>query len=207
MNASAGSVDAPLPSLYPVLLAVPTAARQLTGRSKVAYLSRYARAALRLSASQSRIPIDTISKDTHGAPIPSGGTYWSLTHKPEYVGGVTAPFPIGLDIEKIKSVSPGLAAKTAAPAEWALSDEEPQKLFFRYWTAKEAVLKAAGRGLKGVSTCRIVKVLDKNRLLVIYDSRQWPVEHYYFDDHIASIVTGGIPVSWTLLHPASETDL
>ena len=82
------------------------------------------------------MPLGELKQDENGAPLPSDDVYWSITHKTQYVGGVVAPAPIGIDIERIRECAPGLFAKTAGEREWALADEdkEPLLTFFRYWT-------------------------------------------------------------------------
>ena len=130
-------------SIYPVILPVPHAKKTLTGKDKVRFLSNFAREALKISAQYRGITLGELTKDENGAPVPKDGRHWSITHKSEYVAGVAAPYRIGLDIEKIKPCSQGLFNKTASDEEWQLWDTDPQILFFRYWTSKEAVLKAA----------------------------------------------------------------
>jgi 4'-phosphopantetheinyl transferase len=186
-------------SIYPVILPVPHAKKALTGRDKVEFLSKYARKALKRSAQYRGIDLGELIKDENGAPVPTNGCHWSITHKSEYVGGVAAPYRIGFDIEKIKPFSPGLLKKTAGEEEWRLGNTDPQNLFFRYWTSKEAVLKAAGRGIGGLSTCKVSQVIDDRHLMITYDHKIWPIEHFFFENHIASIVTSDIPVRWTLL--------
>ena len=118
----------------------------LVGREKVAYLSRHARAALNLSAEFSRIRLGKLVKDDDGAPLSSNGYYWSLTHKRCFVAGVVSDARVGIDIEEIKPRHRGMFKKVAVPEEWELLDADPFHLFYRYWTAKEAVIKAWGAG-------------------------------------------------------------
>jgi len=186
------------PILYPVILAVPDKEQKLTGREKVANLSNYARRALEISAQKSCIELGDLTKNENGAPLPFDGNYWSLTHKPIYVGGVIAPTQIGIDIEKIRPCSKALFRKTANESEWGLSDADSFKLFFRYWTSKESVLKASGTGIRDLSKCRIVQIIDHNHLVINYEDRKWHIEHFYFDGHIASVVKNDFDVEWTI---------
>ncbi len=186
-------------TIYPVILAVPDKDHQLSGREKVERLRHHARKALEISAQKSAVVIKALLKNQAGAPVPFDGNYWSLTHKPKYSGGVIAPAPIGIDIEKIRSCSKSLFRKTALDREWCLSDMDPQVLFFRYWTAKESVLKASGTGIKGLSKCRVIQVIDDDHLRLHYQDREWTVEHFYFDGHIASVVQNQFAVQWTLV--------
>jgi len=186
------------PILYPVILAVPDKEQKLTGREKVANLSNHARRALEISAQKSCIELGDLTKSENGAPLPFGGNYWSLTHKPRYVGGVIAPTQIGIDIEKIRPCSEALFRKTANESEWGLSDADSFKLFFRYWTSKESVLKASGTGIRDLSKCRIAQIIDHNHLVINYEDRKWLIEHFYFDGHIASVVKNDFDVEWTM---------
>lgn len=127
-------------------------------------------------------------KSPEGAPLPVGGYFWSLAHKSEYVAGVVSDFPIGIDIEKIKSCAPGLYRMTADEAEWELGGMISDLLFFRYWTAKEAVLKSAGVGMKALSQCRVIDIVDDHHLILLYNHQQINVAHFYFNGHIAAIL-------------------
>ena len=186
--------------LYPVILSVPTEVGNYKPKDRVIFLSRHARQALQLSAEKSRIRLGDLLQDENGAPLPFEGIYWSITHKTEYVGGVVSPKPIGLDIEKIRPCSQGLFRKTAAEKEWGLAESESNSstIFFRYWTAKEAVLKACGIGIKKLSQCRVIRILDECRLMIRYEQNTWLIEHFFFNGHIASIVRDSFHIDWTI---------
>ena len=185
--------------LFPVILPVPEKDRGLKGKDKVACLSRLAREALAISARKSGVRLNVLLKAPNGAPLPVDNHYWSLSHKSAFVGGVVAPMRIGIDIEKIRPVHPAMFMKTAAENEWALTDENPIQRFFRYWTAKEAVLKAAAVGLKNLSRCRIAQVTDGRNLIIRYQDEHWPVEHFFFSGHIASIVKTASKIDWAIV--------
>ncbi|MEA1900284.1 MAG: 4'-phosphopantetheinyl transferase superfamily protein [Thermodesulfobacteriota bacterium] len=186
-------------TIYPVILAVPEKSRQLAGKDKVLSLSKHARQALAISAGKSCVHLSNLLKDKNGAPLPFNGNYWSLTHKPDYAGGVVAPTRIGIDIEKIRQCSEALFSKTAGEKEWSLVNTDPIKLFFRYWTSKESVLKAVGAGLKDLSKCIITKVVDEDNLFIAYKEKEWLVEHFYFDGHIASVTKNSFNIKWSLV--------
>ena len=185
--------------IYPVILSVPADAKELTRRARVKYLSRHARRALEISAEKSGIKLGELIKEDNGSPLPFDGNYWSVTHKPEYVGGVIASEQIGIDIEKIRPCSKGLFKKTADDREWALSDTDPLILFFRYWTSKEAVLKAGGTGLTDLSKCRIVQIIDDNNLIISYKNKKLFVEQFFFNGHVASVIKTTSRIEWTIL--------
>jgi 4'-phosphopantetheinyl transferase len=188
------------PVLRAVILTVPETARTLTPRERVAFLSRHARKALQISAAASNLKIGAALKDRHGRPQPVKGVYWSLTHKPAYVGAIVARRHIGIDIETIvQRKTEALLDKVADSDEWALIGSRSWEGFHRYWTAKEAVLKADGTGLEGLSHCRVVAISDANSLIVQIKRRRMTVEHFYFDGHIASVAKTAGTVSWTLI--------
>jgi 4'-phosphopantetheinyl transferase len=184
--------------IYPVILSVPEDARSLKGGDRVKLLSRYAREALKISADKKNIKIGKALKDHNGMPLPFEGNYWSLTHKPDYVGAVVACEPTGIDIERIKEVSDAMYRKIADSSEWRLSDAGPYIDFFRFWTAKEAVLKAAGVGMKGLSSCRVQQIFDHRHMAVDFKGKLFSIEHFQFRGHIAAVVENEFRVEWTI---------
>lgn len=162
-------------------------------------MSGLARKAVQCSANLKDLGPFHTHKSYSGIPVPVKGHYWSLTHKPEYVGGVVAEKPVGIDLEHIKPVSMALRAKLASPQEWRLgSTLDPILLFFRYWTAKEAVLKASGVGLKGLGQCRVLDIPSIVQLRLTFCGALWEVSHFFFDNHIVSIVNPGFDIRWVL---------
>ncbi len=184
--------------IYPVILAVPESASGLKGRDKVRYLSMHARRALKISAEKSSVVFSEPEKGEDGIPLPFNGYYWSLSHKSEFVGAVVAPSKAGIDIEKIKSVSNGLYKKIADDDEWNLKTSARETLFYRYWTSKEAVVKAAGTGFKDIPKCKVVRLPDDNSLVIAYYDAEWLIEHFFFNGHIASVVKNTFDVKWTV---------
>jgi 4'-phosphopantetheinyl transferase len=166
-----------LKTLYPVILPVPEEVRSYKPRDRVVFLSEHARKALALCARKSGIALTEYKKDPEGAPLPADGFHWSVTHKTNYVGGVLSTQPVGIDIEKIQPCSAGLFRKTA--------------------TEDEAV-KASTIGIKDLLKCRIHQIVDDHHLEIKYLNKRWQIEHFFFDDHIASIVQNDFTIEWTL---------
>jgi len=187
-------------TLYPVILPVPPDVRDFAPRDRVVFLSRHARRALVKSAERSAIHPGELLKDENGMPLPFDGTFWSITHKTDYVGGVVAPTPIGIDIERIRELSDGLFRKTACEREWALAGPEKKSLmtFFRFWTSKEAVLKATGIGIRDLLKCEVRQIQDDRHLTIHYEGTTWRIEHFFFDRHIASIVQNNYRTDWAI---------
>jgi 4'-phosphopantetheinyl transferase len=195
------------PVLRAVILSVPETAKTLPPRERVTFLSRHARKALQISAAESNLTIGAALKDRDGRPRPVEGVYWSLTHKPAYVGAIAARRLIGIDIEAmVQRKTEALFDKVADSDEWALIGSRSWEGFHRYWTAKEAVLKADGTGLEGLSHCRVVAIPTENSLIVQIKRRRMIVEHFYFDGHIASVAKTAGTVHWTLIGSSAGTD-
>ena len=184
-------------TIYPVVLPVPESDQQLKGRDKVQALSRHARSALMKSCAQGDLHLDHFPKDPKGVPLPVDGIHWSVSHKSDIVGGVAAPLPVGLDLETIRPVSDALMAKVADEDEWQLAGGKGRLTFFRFWTAKEAVLKAVGKGIAGLPRCRIGEIVDDIHMTLTYDDTRWPVDHFWFDGHVAALTPHRFTVVWT----------
>lgn len=183
-------------TLHPVVFKVPATIRGWQGRRHVRALSRLARAAARQSARESGGRLGMLTKSAGGVPQPSKGWYWSVAHKPDYVAGVVGPGPLGIDIEPLRERSPNLFAKIADQTEWDLGHEARWRLFYRFWTAKEAVLKAVGVGLRGLSECRVIRIDDAACLTVAFRGQPWTVRQRFQRGHWAAVASGGHPVVW-----------
>lgn len=188
------SAKSALHAIYPVLLPVASGKRALAGREKVAHLSAYAREALAMSAQETGFVLGALEKNDAGAPLPSNGYYWSLAHKSDYVTAVVSDVPIGIDIEKAREVTPGLFQKIASAGEWRLGSEHREHLFFRYWTAKEAVLKVVGTGIRELAYCRIADVVDEQLIQLDFKGVPFQVRHFFHDRHVIGVVDVGSPI-------------
>lgn len=187
--------------MHPVIRRVPEDAYlPLAPRDRVRFLSGCARQALIASAALRGVALapEALLQEASGRPVPLPGGYWSVSHKPTYVAGVFSPEPVGIDIERIRTYSIRLRAKTADAAEWGLVDPELPESFFRFWTAKEAVLKIGGAGIAHLLQCRVIRVEGRHRLRVRYREAEYRVRHCYFDGHVAAVVEGALPIRWRL---------
>lgn len=183
-------------TLQAVILEVPAVIRDWRGRRHVRALSRLARVAVRHSARRAGGRVGRLVKNPEGVPQPSHGWHWSVAHKPAYVAGVVGPEPLGIDIEPCRKRSASLLAKIADEAEWRLGSGDRWCLFYRFWTAKEAVLKAVGTGMRGLSDCRVVHVEGAERLTLAFRGQQWTVQQCFRDGHWAAVASRGDPVFW-----------
>lgn len=186
-------VDKPL---HPVLLGLrrdpskPIPARVAQQRSA-------AREALSRCAALCGGPHDRWEQDANGAPLPNGGFYWSISHKPLMVAAVIADRPVGIDVEHIKPRgNEGLWDRLADGAEWAIAGGRSWEMFFRLWTAKEATLKANARGIGGLDECRIVALPDDKHVVLTYRGSEWRVEQFYHQHHVVAVTAGDREVRW-----------
>lgn len=184
-------------TLHPVILPLLPEDQRLRGRPRVLAQSRRAREALALSCAASGVVPSPLTTDARGAPRPFDGAYWSLSHKSKFVAAVVGPTPIGIDIEEIRPRNEALYDAIAGADEWALADRN-WETFFRYWTAKEAVLKTTGVGLAHLRQTRIQRLLGADELIVDYDARLWPVRHFRFQGHIVALMHDDSEVAWEM---------
>lgn len=84
---------------------------------------------------------EAMSRTPEGKPyFPSGRVHLSVTHTGGLFAVCFAPFPIGLDAERVDEERKGLAERKFFPEERSLP-------FSYVWCGKEAVSKLVGRGL------------------------------------------------------------
>ena len=185
-------------TLFPVVIPVTEVGHKLSGKEKVAHPSRIAREALKLSAEKSGVRLGELLKDERGAPCPVAGNYWSLSHKPKCVAAVVSKDKVGIDIEEIKPRAESLFAYVASDEEWGLKEKSWDTLF-RYWTAKEAILKVIGIGISGLKTCRIISVPDENHIALDYNGHFFLVEQLRCKNHIVSVLKGDNQIEWVVL--------
>jgi 4'-phosphopantetheinyl transferase len=185
-------------TLFPVIMPVIEAECKSPGKHAVDRLSWIAREALKASAQKSRVKLGELLKDEEGVPCPVDGIYWSLSHKPKYVAAVVSRDKVGIDIEEMKPRAESLFARVAGDEEWELKQKSWDTLF-RYWTAKETVLKVIGIGIGGLRTCRVTSVPDENNITLDYEGHSFLVEQLRYRNHIVSVLKGDNQIDWIIL--------
>nr|WP_091390249.1 4'-phosphopantetheinyl transferase superfamily protein [Amycolatopsis pretoriensis] len=115
-------------------------------------------AAERLGRAVEAVKFDATCEDCgkqHGRPhVPGADLTLSISHSGDLIGVAATPaVPVGLDVETAtRKADDGLIEYALSPAETAhltgLTDAEKANAFFIYWTRKEAVMKATGKGLR-----------------------------------------------------------
>ncbi len=194
-------------ALHPVIMKLPSRLAAMSGLEKSKALSALARKALDVSAERSNITPPAPVKDARGAPQPTAGVYWSLSHSIDRVAAVVAPYGVGIDLEQIREVSPLLRDQVASEAEWQLAPDYDPTVFFRYWTAKEAVLKASGDGLSGLPRCRVTEIIDDAQIRLNYHDTSWLVaQHRIVENrarglagYMAAVTSGCHEIIWQMI--------
>ena len=182
--------------IYPVIMAVPPGTDGLRTKQKAARLSELAREALLRSAVRTGAYLGEIRCDEGGRPLPSNGWRWSISHKPGCVAAVVAGERTGIDVEEVKARRETTFRYVASDEEWALCPGRSWLNLFRYWTAKEAVLKAAGTGLAGMRACQIVAVPDESTVFVYFDQHLHEVVQLNCNGHMISVVRNDHEIRW-----------
>jgi len=185
-------------TLFPVVLPVTDGLSSLRGREKVALLSGCARQALRLSAARAGVALEDISKNEDDVPLPSAGYHWSVSHKTRYVAAVVSSSPTGIDIEEVRPRKHSVFGYVASDEEWELCGGRSWDALYRYWTAKEAVVKSAGTGLAGMRSCQVVSVPDETQILLFYQGSLRTVQQIRFDGHFVAVLGDENEVEWVL---------
>jgi|YelNatPaOPRAMG01_1025707.scaffolds.fasta_scaffold20667_2 4'-phosphopantetheinyl transferase len=189
--------------LFPVVMPLVNVGRKLCGKEKVAYLSEVSRRALAMSARKSGLTLESLAKDADGVPCPINGKYWSVSHKPRCVAAVVGRDRVGIDVEEVRPRKQPLFSYVASDEEWALA-EKTWLMLFRYWTAKEAMLKAFGVGLSGLKSCRVLSVPDESHILLNYKGSTVLVEQMKYKDHIIAVTKGNCVVEWLIVEEPME---
>ncbi len=75
--------------------------------------------------------------------------YLSISHSGRAAVCAASRIPIGVDIERVRRINPGLARKLRCQA--AAPAQELDALLLSHWVAKESFLKMTGEGLAGLT--------------------------------------------------------
>ena len=125
----------------------------------------------------------------------------NLSHSGGWVACVVHSHPVGVDVETIDLVEPGMMKRIGTPSEqaWLMRQPKPEKTraFFRLWTLKESLLKALGTGLS--LDPRMVELEETgksgwkaSRTVGLDDLRSWQFREEHVDEgHALSICWSG----------------
>ena len=121
------------------------------------------------------------------------GLLFNLSHSQDLaLLGISYQHQIGVDLEYIRTMSDleGLAKRFFSAREYEylrlLSPAQQQQIFFRYWTCKEAYLKATGDGLVQLEEIEIDLTPNQPSKLLI--SGDWSLSELTPADNFAAAV-------------------
>lgn len=90
-----------------------------------------------------------ILREENGKPyLKNHPVYFNVSHSGEYLAIAVSDSPVGIDIQKEKTIREGMYQKVVQQKEQMLIGTERQKDFLRLWALKESFVKADGRGLR-----------------------------------------------------------
>ncbi|MFQ3573901.1 MAG: 4'-phosphopantetheinyl transferase superfamily protein [Thermodesulfovibrionales bacterium] len=129
-----------------------------------------------------------IEQDRFGRPVLRDGLDFNLSHSGNIVTcAFSQGLRLGIDIELIRDINIQHFKRYMTQTQWddISSSNEPLRMFFHYWTLKESVLKAEGRGLRG--GIKGIEIQDDDR--VIYGDMLWKTKAIQIDDDYACHLT------------------
>ncbi|MFY0254564.1 4'-phosphopantetheinyl transferase family protein [Chitinophaga sp. 30R24] len=116
--------------------------------------------------------LEELAYTTYGRPYLKGLPDFNISHSGSMVICAISPHGrIGIDIEHRMAINVRDYLELFSPLEWhnILNEQPGQQLFYEYWTRKEAILKADGRGIS--EELRRLEVV--NRQEVMLDHVTW----------------------------------
>jgi len=111
--------------------------------------------------------------------LPNSPVDFNISHSGDFVVCVlSADSRVGIDIEQKKDVDLNDFARTMNSDQWTEihTSNNPLDTFFKYWSMKESVIKADGRGLS-IPLTEIILDQDK----VLYDGNLWNLYPFKID--------------------------
>jgi len=180
-------------AVYPVIFK--TDIQHLDRKLQNESLSRLARSAVQESAKQLGVTVSKFHKTPEGQPMAENGIFWSLSHKKSFVIGVACDQRVGIDCEELKPRSEGLLKAIAVPEEHPLFRQRNISVV-ELFSAKEAVLKAYGSGIKDLRNCRLIA--EKGAWLVFeFAENTSLVQQTQIEDHVFSIACSNeMQITW-----------
>lgn len=168
-------------------------------RERVAAQRRAARLALDEAAAREGLTVESWPQEGDGGrPLPVEGWHWSISHDSTLVAAVLHREPVGVDLERVAERRAALQERVANPVEQGLLAPWDALAFTRLWTAKEAVLKAAGVGIAELSSCRL-QALDGEQLVLEHRAGLRRVAQHQAGEHILAVHTQELGhVRWDL---------
>ena len=164
--------------------------RFIAGRGTIrAILGRY----LAIDPKQVEFEYQPRGKPFLAAKFANQRLFFNLSHSQDLaLCGVSYQNQIGVDLEYIRTMSDleSLAKRFFSAEEYEhlrlVSSEEQKQMFFRYWTCKEAYVKATGDGLVKLEEIKISLTVNQPSKLLV--SGDWNLRELTPTDNFAAAV-------------------
>ncbi|MGM9968709.1 4'-phosphopantetheinyl transferase superfamily protein [uncultured Rummeliibacillus sp.] len=130
------------------------------------------------------------SKNNYGKPIclNKNSLYFNVSHSGDYVVAAFSKQPIGIDIEKHKNMNYLKFESILNRQEFEEigKSDQPLKMFYRFWTAKESYVKAIGTGL-AMKSLKEINILSNGSIEQSQILTPYHISHYVGDHYTVSI--------------------
>jgi 4'-phosphopantetheinyl transferase len=135
--------------------------------------------------------LEDIKYSLHRKPFLSSGIKFNISHSEDFVVCVVSnSCDVGVDIERIRPISVYDFKAQMTEGEWnyVLQQSDLTIAFYKYWTAKESVIKADGRGLNiPLNSFEIITNIT------IIDDVFWYTRELFIDDSVSCHVATNTP--------------
>lgn len=135
--------------------------------------------------------LSQLAYNKHDRPYLTGEVDFNISHTGFTVAcAITRGAKVGLDIEQYSQVDFSDFGRIHSPQQWdqIKMDKDPQKAFFDFWTVKESVIKADGKGLS-IPLDEIV--IDQDR--AYQGDHQWHLQRIDLEESMACCVASDQP--------------
>lgn len=149
--------------------------------------------------------------EAHGKPILCLCPGWpklqfNVAHSQDLVVyAIAVDYPVGVDVEyqraitNVTEIAQRFFSKSEQQALQLLSSEVQKTAFFHYWTAKEAVLKATGQGLTGLSNVEIslpdCSLRFQENLAQPYPAQAWEIRLFSPQENYSGAIAIPLPAA------------
>ena len=97
----------------------------------------------------------------NGKPYIQNGPHFSIAHSDNYIAIAIDNNEVGIDIEKVGEFNTAIADKYFSASEKKFLFNGDKNLnFYKLWTAKEALIKKKGTGLRDLSDTELIPIPD-----------------------------------------------
>lgn len=153
-----------------------------------------------------RIDLNEISYTAAGRPYLANLPDFNISHSGNRVVCVLEEEgKVGIDIEVIQSVDHSEFKSCFSPQEWhaLMQATAPLTLFYKYWTIKEAILKADGRGI----TDNLRSLDVSGAFAITLDDQLWHVNAIEAFEGYACHIASTVPVAAYQLQKINFSEL